>query len=128
MSSSDDDDVYTFLFGVALVLVLLTGTSGFLVWLAGQLSGLLAGGGWPGSSPRDALGIAFAFVRDPGDPHGAWPSGAAAVMGPAWVFFLLLAALFALTAVGMFFLVRLILNARRHRPIRRLRLGFASGW
>ncbi|KAB2388823.1 TraM recognition domain-containing protein [Actinomadura montaniterrae] len=30
--------------------------------------------------------------------------------------------------IGVYFSMRLLLNLRRHRPVRRLRLGFASGW
>jgi type IV secretion system protein VirD4 len=128
VSNSDDDDVYAFLFGIATAIALLSGMFSFLVWLAGQLSGLLTGGNWPDSSPKDFLDVAFNFVRDPGDPHGAWPPVAAAAMGSASVFFVLLVVLLALASVGIYFLARLFLNVRRHRPVRRLRLGFASGW
>lgn len=128
MSNSDDDDVYALFFGIGVVIVLLGGMFSFLIWLAGQLSGLLAGGGWPDTSPRDCLDIAYNFVRDPGDPHSAWPPVAAAAMGSTSVFFVLLIVLFALASAATYVLVRLLLNARRHRPVRRLRLGFASGW
>jgi type IV secretion system protein VirD4 len=128
VSNNDDDDVYALLFGIGLVAFLLGGLFSFLVWLAGQLSGLLTGGGWPDSSPREFLEIAFNFVRDPGDPHGAWPPAAAAAMGSVPMFFGLLAVLLALGLVVVYFLVRLLLNARRARPVRRWRLGFASGW
>ncbi|TDC45421.1 hypothetical protein E1281_30400 [Actinomadura sp. KC345] len=128
MSSTDDDEVYAYLFGIAFLGVLLGGTSGFLIWLAGQLSGLLGGTGWPDSSPRDFPEIAVGFVRNPGDPQSAWPPAAAAAMGSATLFFFLLVILFVFASVGTYFAVRLSLNARRHRPVRRLRLGFASGW
>jgi type IV secretion system protein VirD4 len=128
MSDADDDDVHVLLMGIGLVIVLLGGLCSFVTWLAGQLSGLLAGGGWPDSSPTDFLNVAFHFVRHPGDPHRAWPPAAAAAMGPASVFFVLLFVLLALASVGLYFAVRLFLNVRRHRPYRRMRLGFASGW
>ncbi|XRQ08775.1 type IV secretory system conjugative DNA transfer family protein [Actinomadura welshii] len=128
MSSGDDDDVYSFLFGIAFVAVLLGGGFGSLIWLAGQLSGLLGGTGWPDSTPQDIPGIAYDFVREPGDPHGAWPPVAAAAMGSASLFFFLLAVLCILATVVIYVGVRLFLNVRRHRPVRRLRLGFASGW
>ncbi|WP_433247700.1 type IV secretory system conjugative DNA transfer family protein [Actinomadura nitritigenes] len=128
MSSDDDGEVYTLLFGVALVVVLLGGACGFATWLAGQLSGLLAGAGWPDSSPGDFPAVTFHFVQDPGDPRAAWPTAAAGAIGPAPLFFILLLVLLALVGVGSYVLARVILNARRHRPIRRLRLGFASGW
>ena len=128
MSSSDDDEVYAYLFGFAFVIVLLGGVSGFLIWLAGQLSGLLGGSGWPDSRPQDFPEIALDFVRDPGDPQSAWPPAAAAAMGSATLFFFLLFILFVLASVAAYAAVRLFLNARRHRPVRRMRLGFASGW
>ncbi|GAA2427041.1 hypothetical protein GCM10010191_44720 [Actinomadura vinacea] len=128
MSNDDDDQVYALFFGIANVIVLAGAAFSFLTWLAGQLSGVLAGGGWPDSSPKDCLRIAYNFVRDPGDPHGAWPPAAAAALGPASVFFVFLILLLAVATVGIYFLVRLLLNARRHRPVRRMRLGFASGW
>ncbi|MGP4027388.1 type IV secretory system conjugative DNA transfer family protein [Actinomadura sp. 3N407] len=128
MSGNDDDEVYAFFFGIGVVGTLLGTTFSFLIWLAGQLSGLFAGAGWPDSSPRDFLGIAYNFVRDPGDPHAAWPPAAAAAMGSASVFFGVLIVLLALASVLIYFAARLFLNARRHRPVRRLRLGFASGW
>ena len=128
MSSEDDDEVYGFLFGVAFLVVLIGGAFSFLIWLAGQLSGLLTGGGWPDSSPQDFLRIAFDFVRHPGDPQGAWPPVAAAAMGPASLFFILLIVLLVLASVGTYFLAQVLMNVRRRRPFRRLRLGFASGW
>lgn len=128
MSSGDDDDVYAFLFGIGVMVVLLGGVFSFLIWLAGQLSGLLSGGGWPDSGPLDFPEIAFNFVRSPGDPHAAWPPAAAAAMGAAPLFFFLLIVLFVLASVGIYFGVRLFLNVRRRRSWRRLRLGFASGW
>ncbi|WP_344586499.1 type IV secretory system conjugative DNA transfer family protein [Actinomadura vinacea] len=67
-------------------------------------------------------------MRDPGDPHGAWPPAAAAALGPASVFFVFLILLLAAATVGTYFLVRVFLNLRRMRQFRRLRLGFASGW
>ncbi|MFC5750718.1 type IV secretory system conjugative DNA transfer family protein [Actinomadura rugatobispora] len=128
MASDDDDNTYVFILGIGVGLGLLSGGFSFLVWLAGQLSGLLTGSGWPDSSPSDCMRIAVNFVRNPGDPHAAWPPVAAAAMGSAWVFFFLLVVLLALASVGMYVLVRVVLNARRHRPVRRWRLGFASGW
>lgn len=126
--SNSDDEVYDVLIGVAFLAVLLGGVFSFLIWLAGQLSGLLTGGGWPDSSPQDFLRVAINFVQDPTDPHGAWSPVAAAAMGPASLFFVLLVALLGLASVGIYFAARVFLNVRRHRPVRRLRLGYASGW
>lgn len=128
MSSEDGDDAYVVLFGIALLVILLGCVFSFLFWLTGQLSALLSGGGWPDSSPRDFLRVAANFVRHPGEPSNAWPPGAEAAIGSASLFFLLLLVLLVLTTAGIYFLARLFLNVRRHRPTRRLRLGFASGW
>jgi hypothetical protein len=127
MSDTDDDAAYTIFLGIAFVAVP-GGACGFATWLAGQLSGLLAGGGWPDSSPTDFLKVAFHFVRNPGDPRSAWPPAAAAMIGPSPLFFFLLIVLLVITTVVLCFLARLLLNWRRHPPYRRLRLGFASGW
>jgi hypothetical protein len=127
MSEPDDDVPYLLFLGLASV-VIPGGVCGFITWLAGQLSGLLTGGGWPDSSPADFLKVAFHFVQHPGHPRSAWPPAAAAMIGPAPVFFTLLIVFLAIAAVGFYFVARLLLNWRRHRPYRRLRLGFASGW
>ncbi|MGW2312733.1 type IV secretory system conjugative DNA transfer family protein [Actinomadura luteofluorescens] len=128
MAGNDDDDVYVVFIGIGLVTALLGGASSFLTWLAGQLSGVLSGGGWPDSSPTDCLHITWNLLRHPTDPRGAWPPVAAAALGSAPIFFALLAVLLTSTAVGAYILIRLLMNWRRHRTFRRLRLGFASGW
>ncbi|MGI5206112.1 type IV secretory system conjugative DNA transfer family protein [Spirillospora sp. CA-108201] len=128
MAGNDDDDVYVVFIGIGLVCALMGGASSFLTWLAGQLSGVLSGGGWPDSSPTDCLHVTFNLVRHPTDPSRAWPPAAAAAVGSTPVFFMLLAVLLLVAAVVAFFLARLLLNWRRHRTFRRLRLGFASGW
>jgi hypothetical protein len=128
VAGNDDDDVYTLFFGIALLIALLGGAGSFLIWLAGQLSGVVAGGGWPDSGPADCLRIAFRFVTHPSDPRSAWPPAAGAALGSTSVFFTLLGLFLTVAAVGTFFVVRVILNVRRHRPVRRLRLGYASGW
>lgn len=126
--SSSDDEVFDYFFIVAVAFVLMGGTFGSLVWLAGQLSGLLGGGGWPDSSPLDVPEVTYNFVRDPGSPQDAWPPAAAAAVGSAGLFFVLLAVLLVLASVGGYVAVRVYLNFRRRRPFRRMRLGFASGW
>jgi hypothetical protein len=48
---------------------------GGLVWLVGQLAGLLASGSWPDVSLSELPGI-LARLRDhAGDPAAAWPAG-----------------------------------------------------
>ncbi|MWA07065.1 TraM recognition domain-containing protein [Actinomadura sp. LD22] len=128
MSSSDDDEVYAVFIGAALLVSVLGLAGGFLTWLAGQVSGVIAGGGWPDSNPSDFAEIAFRFLRNPSNPRAAWPTGAAGAVGPASVFFVLLFVFLVALAGGLYFGIRLVLNVRRRRPVRRLRLGFASGW
>jgi hypothetical protein len=59
------------LFTIAVVVAV-----GGLVWLVGQLAGLLASGTWPDVALSELPGI-LARLRDhPGDPAAAWPAGA----------------------------------------------------
>jgi hypothetical protein len=94
-------------------------------WLAGQLSSVLVGNGWPSSSPADLGSISAGWLDNLADPAAAWP-GAAGV-GPAWLVYLLFAAFLGPIAFAVILTVRLWLNWRRHREFRRFRLGFASG-
>jgi hypothetical protein len=56
---------------VAIATVLVVGG---LVWLTGQVAGLLASGTWPNVSLAELPGI-LAHLRDhPGDPAAAWPA------------------------------------------------------
>jgi len=58
------------LFAIGTVLVI-----GGLVWLVGQIAGLLASGAWPEVPLAELPGI-LARLRDhPGDPAAAWPAG-----------------------------------------------------
>jgi hypothetical protein len=45
-----------------------------LVWLAGQVAGLLAGGGWPEVPLAELPGILARLPRHLADPAGAWPA------------------------------------------------------
>jgi hypothetical protein len=57
---------------VAIAVVVVVGG---LVWLVGQLAGLLASGAWPDVPLSELPGI-LARLRDhAGDPAGAWPAG-----------------------------------------------------
>jgi hypothetical protein len=59
------------LVAIATVLVI-----GGLVWLVGQVAGLLASGTWP-DVPLSELPVILAGLRDhPGDPAAAWPADA----------------------------------------------------
>jgi hypothetical protein len=46
-----------------------------LVWLVGQLAGLLASGTWPEVLPSELPGILVRLREHPGDPAAAWPAG-----------------------------------------------------
>jgi hypothetical protein len=48
---------------------------GGLVWLVGQLAGLLASGAWPNVSLSELPGILVRLRDHAGDPAAAWPAG-----------------------------------------------------
>jgi hypothetical protein len=48
---------------------------GGLVWLVGQLAGLLASGTWPAVPLSELPGILARLREHPGDPAAAWPAG-----------------------------------------------------
>ncbi len=111
--------VVAFVAGVGLLL-------GALFWLSGQLSGILAGNGWPASGPSDIPSILRAWTGEPARPAEAWPDSAGADIGPGWLVY----ALFTAMLGGMGWLcVKLFWfgeNWRRRREPRYTRLGFAS--
>jgi hypothetical protein len=47
---------------------------GGLVWLTGQLAGLLASGSWPHVPLAELPGILVRLREQPGDPAAAWPA------------------------------------------------------
>jgi len=49
---------------------------GLWLWAAGQVAGLLAGGGWPAVAPVRAGGLALAVLSRPSRPGSAWPAAA----------------------------------------------------
>jgi hypothetical protein len=57
------------LFAIATVLVV-----GGLVWLVGQVAGLLASGAWPDVSLSELPSILARLRQHPGDPAAAWPA------------------------------------------------------
>ncbi|GAA2470758.1 type IV secretory system conjugative DNA transfer family protein [Winogradskya humida] len=65
----------------AVLTVFATGS----LWLAGQLSGLITGHGWPASSPADAPRIALSFVAHRHHPADAWPAAARADIAVGWL-------------------------------------------
>jgi hypothetical protein len=58
------------LLAIATVLVV-----GGLVWLVGQVAGLLASGTWPDVSLSELPGILVRLRDHAGDPAAAWPAG-----------------------------------------------------
>jgi hypothetical protein len=57
------------LFAVGVVVVV-----GGLVWLVGQLAGLLTSGTWPDVPVSELPGILVRLREHPGDPAAAWPA------------------------------------------------------
>ncbi|WP_432832729.1 type IV secretory system conjugative DNA transfer family protein [Dactylosporangium sp. CA-092794] len=125
--SGKDDDEGRILVGIGALgggLLL----HGGLLWLAGQVSSVLSGNGWPDTSPRDIPHILIAWFHSPGTPSRFWPEASAALIGSFELFYGIFAALLVLALPTLYVLARFLLNWRRRRGVRRLRLGFASGW
>jgi type IV secretory pathway TraG/TraD family ATPase VirD4 len=99
---------------------------GLLLWLSGQLAGLLTGKGWPDSSPGDVPSIMVHYFKDPLHPAMAWPPAARGAVGPAWLVLCILVILHIPVIYGSYRLARLGQDFRRRRKFRRFRLGFAS--
>lgn len=129
-----DDPGMEFLFTVVAVvgggLFLAAYLVGFSLWLAGQLSGVLSGRGWPDSSPADVIPIVRAVIESRGDVLGSWPVAAQATLGPMWLITTLFIPFLAITVYIVIWVLRLALNFRRRRmrmePL--FRLGFASSF
>lgn len=98
----------------------------WLLWLAGQLSAVVIGHGWPESSPLDAFGIVPKLVSEPGDPASAWPQPAGALLGPAWLLYAIFGVLLVFLIGALFAGTVLFSEWRRRRGFRWGRLGFAS--
>jgi hypothetical protein len=58
------------LFAIGTVVVV-----GGLVWLVGQVAGLLTAGTWPEVPLSELPSILARLRKHPGDPAGAWPAG-----------------------------------------------------
>jgi hypothetical protein len=70
-----------------------------LIWLAGQVAGLLAGGGWQEVSLAELPGMLARLPRHLADPAGAWPAAVRGRLpGPAGMY-AALALLFAVAVV-----------------------------
>lgn len=126
--SGNDDVAGTVLWGL-IGLVVAGGGGSFLFWLAGQLSAVLTGHGWPDTSVhKDLIPILKAWKDSPGHPGLAWSRVADAVIGPAWLVFVLFLVMVVPCGFLAYVVVRFALNFRRRRGFRVFRLGFASGW
>jgi type IV secretory pathway TraG/TraD family ATPase VirD4 len=118
--------------GISAWLGLLLGALGvgavWLLWLAGQLSSVISGNGWPDSSPDDAFQVVPVLVTNPGDLAQAWPPEAAALLGSTVQIYVIFAVLLVLATGFAALLVWAGLAWRRRRGFRWGRLGFASGY
>ena len=84
------------LFAVATVAVV-----GGLVWLTGQLAGLITSGSWPEVPISELPGILLRLREHPGDPAAAWPANArVGLPGPLGMYATLLGILATPLALG----------------------------
>jgi hypothetical protein len=58
-----------------LVVISIVVVVGGLVWLVGQVAGLLASGTWPNVPVNELPGILVRLREHAGDPAAAWPAG-----------------------------------------------------
>jgi hypothetical protein len=85
------------LFAIGTVLVV-----GGLVWLVGQIAGLLASGAWPDVPLAELPGILARLREYPGDPAAAWPAGVRSRLpGPAGMYATLAGILATPLALGV---------------------------
>ncbi len=128
MSNEGPSDVIAATWAAMIVVVgVAVGVLGSVLWVSGQLSGVLTGHGWPPSTVRDVGQVILGVARHPGHPALAWPAKARHALGPTWSFYAVFAVLCVPLGYLTYRLVRLSLNFRRRNEPRRFRLGFASG-
>jgi type IV secretory pathway TraG/TraD family ATPase VirD4 len=125
--SAGNDDVIRYVVAFGALSAGVVYVFGVLFWFAGQLSAVLAGNGWPDSSPMDVFGILKNMVQHPSQPALGWPAQAAGALGPTWLLLTILLVLLVPAGYLLYRLVRFGLNWRRRREFRVFRLGFASG-
>lgn len=93
--------------------------AGTALWLAGELSGRVFGGAWPGTDAGDMGSIVARFGGHVGDPARAWPASDQALLPGPMAFYGTLAAVLApAVAGGVIVLRRRLRNARREGPAR----------
>jgi hypothetical protein len=84
-----------------LVAIGTTVVVGGLVWLVGQLAGLLASGAWPDVPLSELPGILVRLCDHPSDPATAWPAGARGLLpGPLGMYATLAGILLLPVALG----------------------------
>jgi type IV secretion system protein VirD4 len=84
---------------------------GVLVWLAGEVSGRVFGGAWPGLGIGEMGGVVAQLPRHAGDPAAAWPAGTRGrIPGPLEFYATLAVLMLPIAGVGYLFL------QRRSRP------------
>jgi hypothetical protein len=75
---------------------------GGLVWLVGQVAGLLASGAWPEVPLSELPGILARLRQHPGDPAAAWPANVrGGLPGPVGMYATLASILAAPLALGV---------------------------
>lgn len=84
---------------------------GVLAWLAGELSGRVFGGAWPGLGIAEMGGVLARLPHHAADPADAWPAAKRGLIAGPAEFYGTLAAIAAPLAGAGFFLLR-----RRARP------------
>ena len=80
------------------ILAALIGAAAVL-WLTGQLAGLISHRAWPPVGIGDAPAVAIGLLRHPGDPAAGWPPSARRAAPPAWLYYGLLVALMAFPVI-----------------------------
>jgi type IV secretion system protein VirD4 len=133
--------------GVGFAAIGAVAVAGTALWLAGEVSGRIFGGAWPGVGAGEMGGILARFARHAGDPAAAWPSPERRLIPGPVAFYVTLALLLSPVVFGGFALLRRRLRAaaqsksaarwartRDLRPLRvrapesgRLTLGLVDG-
>lgn len=95
-----DTDVWQNLF---LACIAAIAVAALLLWIAGGVSAILTGGGWPRAGIADMARAMRRLLDEPWDPARAWPRPArSAIPGPVPFYGVLLALSAGSTAVAMF--------------------------
>jgi type IV secretion system protein VirD4 len=92
---------------------------GAVLWLAGELSGLIFGGTWPGTGAAEMGSVLARFASHVGDPGAAWPDPQRTLIPGPVAFYGTLASIVAPVAgVGLIALRRRVGPASRHGSAR----------